>query len=64
MSDVIYARVICDGPERHVCYLTEEEYNQQMSNPDALWKCKCGDSAQFDDDYFEESHPGLYSGGE
>lgn len=41
-------------------YLSEEEYDRQMSNIDARWKCpKCGGEAWFDDDNYEDSLPEL-----
>lgn len=35
-------------------YLTKEEYDRQMAQPDALWICpRCGRRAQFDDAMYE-----------
>lgn len=38
--------------------IDKKEYMRQMMMPNALWKCpKCGGTAQFDDDRFEELNP-------
>jgi len=40
--------------ERALVYLTEEEYNRQMNQPDALWRCpRCGERAEWDDANYE-----------
>lgn len=49
-----YARVIC--PIHGYIGLTQQEYNRQMNLPDSLWKCGCGESALFDDEFFEDVH--------
>jgi len=47
--------VLCHGICGQV-FLTGAEYDLQMSDPDAVWRCPaCGDSADFDDGQFEES---------
>lgn len=63
-EDQHYAAVICRGdsvPGQQPCGqvpLSESEYNRQMNRPDSLWACpRCGSTAEFDDDYFEEHHP-------
>ncbi len=48
----IAAAVIC--PEHDQVFLTLEQYEYQMDRPNRGWICpKCGDSAQFDDEFFE-----------
>jgi hypothetical protein len=42
-------------------YLTKEQYDKQMNDPNALWKCPtCGQLAEWDDDNYEE-HMGIES---
>ncbi len=44
--------VLCDDHGQQ--FLTEKQYNHQMSRPDSLWRCpKCGESAHWDDDEYE-----------
>lgn len=46
-------RIGCRGSCGRV-HLTEEQYSQQLSRPDALWQCpKCGDDAWWDDAWYE-----------
>lgn len=59
-----YAAVICNGdsiPGQEGCgqvLLSESEYTRQTNKPDSLWTCpRCGSTAEFDDDYFDERHP-------
>lgn len=49
-----------DTPYQIICHehgqvmLTETEYNRQMRDPNALWKCPiCHQTAEFDDSHFE-----------
>ena len=50
--------VLCSHGLSHVrqrCYLTAEQYDQQMSRPDSTWRCPvCGDEAQWDDQNYVE----------
>lgn len=42
-------------------YMTQQQYNQQMSRPDSTWRCVCcGMEAEWDDDNYEE-HMGIDS---
>jgi hypothetical protein len=54
----IHCLGIWDLPEagnHGLVYLTEEEYDRQMSNPDATWRCPlCRYEADWDDDNYEE----------
>jgi hypothetical protein len=44
--------VICR--EHRQVFLTDAEYDAQMDNPDAVWKCPlCGHNAEWDDDNYE-----------
>lgn len=43
--------VIC--PVHRQVFLTREEYEAQMDDPNALWKCPCGRQATWDDDNYE-----------
>jgi len=43
--------VIC--PEHGQVFLTDEEYDAQMDAPDAVWRCPCGQRAEWDDDNYE-----------
>lgn len=44
----------CNGGK--IIYLTRGEYNKQMNNPDALWKCPyCGYAAYWDDKNYEKA---------
>ena len=37
------------------CYLTRQEYTEQMCHPDALWACPvCGRQATWDDENYEK----------
>lgn len=37
-------------------FLTEEEYLRQLNKPDSVWQCpRCGDSAGFDDENFDNN---------
>lgn len=46
--------VLCDDHGQR--FLTEAQYDQQMSRPDALWRCPwCGESAHWDDDNYEQA---------
>jgi hypothetical protein len=54
--------VFCDGPDYTIApgcglvYMTEQQYEAQMSRPDALWRCpRCNGDARFDDENYEES---------
>lgn len=53
-----YAVVCTDSdPElsHGLVYLTQEEYNRQLSATDSLWKCPiCRCSAQWDDENYEQ----------
>jgi hypothetical protein len=52
-----YAAVMCHGDCGQVL-LTKEQYDQQMQNANRPWLCpNCGNSADFDDTYFETLHP-------
>ena len=43
------------GSGHGLVYLTDEEYDRQMSSPDSLWKCPfCRYEAQWDDDNYEQ----------
>lgn len=63
------ARVILDEPlqaprpiqmpyeeigDKVVCYLTPDQYSDQMNNPDALWAGAGGEPGWFDDAWYEE----------
>lgn len=54
--------IIC--PEHGQVYLTRENYNAQMADPDSRWVCPwCGSISEFDDDNYdavslEEDGPG------
>lgn len=64
MSDeTFYAYVTCYGVDYTIAPgcgtvgLTEEQYGQQMANPNARWRCpNCRGDAEFDDAKFEEIH--------
>lgn len=64
-NDRIYAGVVCRGHGDDIAFvpcgnvdITAAEYMRQMSKPDAFWHCpRCGGSADFDDDRFEELNP-------
>ena len=44
--------VVCR--EHGQVFLTDKEYDAQMDDPDALWKCPlCGRQAEWDDDNYE-----------
>lgn len=44
-------------------YLTEAEYDRQLSRPDSLWKCpRCGDAAHWDDEIYESAVAGELEG--
>ena len=46
--------VLCDDHGQR--FLTEAQYDQQMSRPDALWRCpRCGENAYWDDDNYEQA---------
>lgn len=51
-----YARLYCYECKTE-CFLTKEEYNNEMLNPWAQWRCKnCGvKGCDFDDGYWEEN---------
>lgn len=54
MSAVPYAGVFCHRGCGHVD-IDEAEYSRQLDRPDVGWRCpRCGDSADFDDERFEE----------
>lgn len=44
--------VIC--PTHGQVFLTETEYSQQLSRPNSLWKCPCGEIGSWDDDNWEK----------
>lgn len=45
-----------EGQPVELIFLTAEEYNRQMSNPDCIWQCpRCGEPASWDDDNYEAS---------
>lgn len=44
--------VIC--PTHGQVFLTEQEYDFQLSRPDRTWMCPCGESAQWDDDNHQD----------
>lgn len=55
MIDYIkYARLFCDECECE-SFLTKEQYDEEMNNPNAMWRCRnCGTrGANFDDEYWE-----------
>lgn len=53
--------VIC--PNHHRVFLTPEQYNAEMSNPDARWTCpKCGAVAEFDDANYEREDDNADNG--
>lgn len=58
-----YAGVYCNGDGgRTDCGglvdITSDQYDAQMAKPDHGWVCpRCGGSAQFDDERFEELNP-------
>lgn len=53
--DEEYAQIICI--KCGLVFLTEEEYDEQMSKPTSKWTCpNCLQEAYFDDDYFEDKH--------
>lgn len=56
MNLIEYARLYCSNCNRH-CYLTKEEYDVEMNQPDYTWRCKnCGQrDCDFDDDYWEKN---------
>lgn len=44
-------------------FLTREEYDQQVNNPNATWKCpKCGGEAWWDDDNYEKHLDSIEGG--
>ena len=44
--------IVC--PTHGAVYLTQHEYNRQMSRPGAVWKCpECNDDCVWDDDNYE-----------
>ncbi len=44
--------VLCDDHGQQ--FLTEEQYDHQMSKPDSLWRCpRCGEDAYWDDDEYD-----------
>lgn len=52
--DRTFAAVICE--EHGLVYLTREEYDKQMNNPDRLWECPigCESVAFWSDGNFED----------
>lgn len=67
MNDT-YAALICKGdfPNEPSCgqvLISEDEYLNQLDEPDALWRCPhCGSTANFDDEYFEQAHVPFIKG--
>lgn len=63
-TDQEYARVICHGVDPEIgmtgcgpVLLTYQEYDRQMNNPNATWRCpRCRGDASFDDEYWENRH--------
>ncbi len=46
--------VIC--PLHEQVFLTKQEYDTEMLNPDAVWTCPiCGRRSQWDDDNYEQA---------
>lgn len=44
--------VIC--PEHGRVFLSEEEYDRQLSRPDSTWKCpRCGKASEWDEDNYD-----------
>jgi len=43
--------VIC--PVHGKVELSDEQYEHQMSRPDSLWRCPCGEIALWDDETYE-----------
>lgn len=61
IDNVKYVRLICYECKKHgltsVKYLTKEQYNYQMNNPNKTWRCPdCGTyDCSFDDEYWENN---------
>lgn len=50
-----YARVLC--PTHGNRHLSRTEYLDQLERPEEVWVCPtCGQVAEFDDDYFWQTH--------
>jgi DNA-directed RNA polymerase subunit RPC12/RpoP len=67
MDLIKYARLICHecwemfGFESRLKYITKENYDKQMMQPDKGWRCPDCHTypCDFDDDYWE-SNVGIY----
>lgn len=49
--------VLC--PEHGQVFLAEAEYMRQLGNPNALWRCPCGRTANWDDDNYDAAMEAL-----
>lgn len=51
-----FAGIIC--PLHNHVDITQEEYERQMDSPDE-WRCpKCGIASEFDEERYDQLHPG------